>query len=105
MINELSRSVSKKELILQSLSLSLSLSQLFDVMNAILHEDAACSQRQLALKTYAVIPMTPRLTIVTNNTIIDAITYRVGLIEWIKKTKPLKDFMMDELTDTEMKNQ
>jgi len=35
--------------------------QLFGVMNEILMEDSACSQRGLRLKTYEVIPMTPRL--------------------------------------------
>uniref|UniRef100_A0A8C3EIJ4 DNA-dependent protein kinase catalytic subunit n=1 Tax=Corvus moneduloides TaxID=1196302 RepID=A0A8C3EIJ4_CORMO len=32
--------------------------QLFDVMNIILSQDAACSQRNMQLKTYQVIPMT-----------------------------------------------
>lgn len=34
--------------------------QLFDVMNMILSQDAACSQRSLMLRTYQVIPMTSR---------------------------------------------
>lgn len=34
--------------------------QLFDIMNIILSRDAACSQRNLQLKTYQVIPMTSR---------------------------------------------
>ena len=28
---------------------------------------------------------------------------RVGLIEWVKNTKPLKEFLTDELTDSEKK--
>jgi len=34
--------------------------QLFDVMNIVLSRDAACSQRNMQLKTYQVIPMTTR---------------------------------------------
>ena len=34
--------------------------QLFDIMNQILAEDAHCKQRKLSLRTYQVIPMTPR---------------------------------------------
>lgn len=34
--------------------------QLFEVMNVILSQDAACSQRNMHLKTYQVIPMTSR---------------------------------------------
>ena len=34
--------------------------QLYGIMNGILGQDAACSQRGLTLTTYQVIPMTPR---------------------------------------------
>lgn len=34
--------------------------QLFEVMNAILAQDAACSQRNMQLRTYRVVPMTCR---------------------------------------------
>lgn len=34
--------------------------QLFGVMNEVMSNDPACSQRCLRLKTYQVIPMTPR---------------------------------------------
>ena len=34
--------------------------QLFAVMNNILVSDSSCGQRELSLKTYQVIPMTPR---------------------------------------------
>ena len=37
--------------------------QLFGVMNIILSQDAACSQRSLMLRTYQVIPMTSRYRI------------------------------------------
>jgi DNA-dependent protein kinase catalytic subunit len=62
--------------------------ELFEVMNGILMEDPACSQRGLSLKTYQVIPMTPR----------------IGMIEWVQNTKPLKDFMQSALTDDEKKS-
>uniref|UniRef100_A0A8B9LUH8 DNA-dependent protein kinase catalytic subunit n=1 Tax=Astyanax mexicanus TaxID=7994 RepID=A0A8B9LUH8_ASTMX len=51
--------------------------QLFGVMNIILSQDAACSQRSLMLRTYQVIPMTSR----------------IGLIEWMENTCTLKDFL------------
>jgi hypothetical protein len=34
--------------------------QIFEVMNAILSQDAACSQRNMQLRTYRVVPMTSR---------------------------------------------
>ena len=34
--------------------------QLFDIMNQVMAEDANCKQRKLTLRTYQVIPMTPR---------------------------------------------
>lgn len=34
--------------------------QLFEVMNAILAQNAACSQRNMQLRTYRVVPMTSR---------------------------------------------
>lgn len=34
--------------------------QLFSVMNIILSQDAACSQRNMKLSTYQVVPMTTR---------------------------------------------
>ncbi|XP_069477126.1 DNA-dependent protein kinase catalytic subunit [Ambystoma mexicanum] len=59
--------------------------QLFDVMNIILFQDAACSQRNMQLKTYHVIPMTTRL----------------GLIEWMENTCTLKDFLFFNMTEEE----
>lgn len=34
--------------------------QLFEVMNVILSQDSACSQRNMLLRTYRVVPMTSR---------------------------------------------
>ncbi|XP_056317923.1 DNA-dependent protein kinase catalytic subunit [Danio aesculapii] len=61
--------------------------QLFGVMNMILSQDTACSQRSLALCTYQVIP----------------ITSRIGLIEWMENTCTLKDFLSSRRTEQEQK--
>ncbi|XP_060247015.1 DNA-dependent protein kinase catalytic subunit isoform X1 [Meriones unguiculatus] len=59
--------------------------QLFEVMNAILSQDAACSQRNMQLRTYRVVPMTSRL----------------GLIEWIENTMTLKDLLLSSMSQEE----
>ncbi|XP_017686738.1 PREDICTED: DNA-dependent protein kinase catalytic subunit isoform X2 [Lepidothrix coronata] len=59
--------------------------QLFDVMNIILSQDAACSQRNMQLKTYQVIPMTTRL----------------GLIKWLENTCTLKEFLKNSMSEEE----
>ncbi|XP_063182908.1 DNA-dependent protein kinase catalytic subunit [Chroicocephalus ridibundus] len=59
--------------------------QLFDVMNIILSQDASCSQRNMQLKTYQVIPMTTRL----------------GLIKWLENTCTLKDFLKNSMSEEE----
>uniref|UniRef100_A0A4W4HUH9 DNA-dependent protein kinase catalytic subunit n=1 Tax=Electrophorus electricus TaxID=8005 RepID=A0A4W4HUH9_ELEEL len=61
--------------------------QLFGVMNIILKQDAACSQRSLTLRTYQVVP----------------ITSRIGLIEWMENTCTLKDFLAGSRTKKEQK--
>ncbi|XP_048062032.1 LOW QUALITY PROTEIN: DNA-dependent protein kinase catalytic subunit-like [Megalobrama amblycephala] len=62
--------------------------QLFGVMNMILSQDTACSQRSLALHTYQVIP----------------ITSRIGLIEWMENTCTLNDFLSSIRTEQEQRN-
>ncbi|KAM4688942.1 DNA-dependent protein kinase catalytic subunit [Discoglossus pictus] len=62
--------------------------QLFDIMNIILSQDAACSQRHMQLKTYQVIPMTTR----------------IGLIEWLENTCTLKDFIFTAMSEDEQKD-
>lgn len=59
--------------------------QLFEVMNVILSNDAACSQRNMHLRTYRVMPMTSRL----------------GLIEWIENTLILKDLLLNSMSKEE----
>ncbi|XP_071410665.1 DNA-dependent protein kinase catalytic subunit isoform X2 [Pithys albifrons albifrons] len=59
--------------------------QLFDVMNVILSQDATCSQRNMQLKTYQVIPMTTRL----------------GLIKWLENTCTLKEFLKNSMSEEE----
>ncbi|KAK9971873.1 hypothetical protein ABG768_025216 [Culter alburnus] len=61
--------------------------QLFGVMNMILSQDTACSQRNLSLRTYQVIP----------------ITSRIGLIEWMENTCTLKDFLSSRRTEQEQR--
>ncbi|XP_063779765.1 DNA-dependent protein kinase catalytic subunit [Pseudophryne corroboree] len=61
--------------------------QLFDIMNIILSQDAACSQRCMQIKTYQVIPMTTR----------------IGMIEWMENTCTLKDFIVKAMTEDERK--
>lgn len=52
--------------------------RLFDVMNGLTTHHAGCSTRHLALRTFGVIPLTPRL----------------GLLEYVAGTKTLADAMM-----------
>ncbi|XP_023586416.1 DNA-dependent protein kinase catalytic subunit isoform X2 [Trichechus manatus latirostris] len=59
--------------------------QLFEVMNVVLSRSAACSQRNMQLKTYQVIPMTTRL----------------GLIEWIENTFTLKELLWNNMSQEE----
>ena len=44
----------------EDLRLDQRIEQLYCAMNDVLQDDAACSQRGLCLRTYQVIPMTPR---------------------------------------------
>ncbi|KAK2522227.1 Prkdc [Columba guinea] len=62
--------------------------QLFDVMNIILSQDAMCSQRNMQLKTYQVIPVTTRL----------------GLIKWLENTCTLKEFLKNSMSEEEDMN-
>ncbi|KAI1889250.1 hypothetical protein AGOR_G00177210 [Albula goreensis] len=62
--------------------------QLFSIMNTVLSQDAICSQRNMVLQTYQVIPMTTR----------------IGLIEWIGNTCTLKDFLNNSRTEEEKQN-
>ncbi|XP_056377813.1 DNA-dependent protein kinase catalytic subunit isoform X2 [Hyla sarda] len=62
--------------------------QLFDIINIILSQDAACKQRYMQIKTYQVIPMTTR----------------IGMIEWLENTCTLKDFILSTLTIPERKD-
>ncbi|KAJ8280685.1 hypothetical protein GJAV_G00057750 [Gymnothorax javanicus] len=59
--------------------------QLFGIMNIVLSQDSCCSQRNMQLHTYQVVPMTTR----------------IGLIEWIGNTCTLKDFLFDSRTEEE----
>ncbi|GFO12453.1 DNA-dependent protein kinase catalytic subunit [Plakobranchus ocellatus] len=69
----------------EDLRLDQRIETLFFIMNSVMDADPACRQRRLHLKTYQVISMTPR----------------VGLIEWMRNTQPLKEFLLGALTDDE----
>ncbi|EDV28309.1 uncharacterized protein TRIADDRAFT_20924, partial [Trichoplax adhaerens] len=69
----------------EDLRLDQRIEQLFCVMNEILAQDSICSQQDLRLRTYQVIPITQRL----------------GLIEWMKNTITLKEFVTDAMEDHE----
>ncbi|KAH9508229.1 hypothetical protein Btru_050515 [Bulinus truncatus] len=71
----------------EDLRLDQRIEMLFFMMNKVMNSDWACRQRKLQLKTYQVISMTPR----------------VGLIEWMRNTCPLKNFLYDALTEEEKK--
>ena len=53
----------------EDLRLDQRIEQLYCMMNGILGEDAACSQRGLYLRTYQVIPMTPRSVCLLGHTL------------------------------------
>ncbi|XP_071960307.1 DNA-dependent protein kinase catalytic subunit-like [Antedon mediterranea] len=71
----------------EDLRLDQRIEQLFTLMNEILEKDATCCQRGLKLKTYQVIPMTPRL----------------GLIEWLQKTCVFREFLYGAMTESQLK--
>ena len=58
----------------EDLRLDQRIEQLFEVMNGVLRQSAAGAKRGLRLGTYKVVPMTGS----------------VGMIEWVKNTRPLK---------------
>ena len=54
--------------------------QLFQIMNKIFREDPACLNREIYLKTFNVVPITNRL----------------GSLEWVDNTEPLKALIQRE---------
>eukprot|EP00028_Trichosphaerium_sp_Am-I-7-wt_P001244 CAMPEP_0168535906 /NCGR_PEP_ID=MMETSP0405-20121227/19121_1 /TAXON_ID=498012 /ORGANISM="Trichosphaerium sp, Strain Am-I-7 wt" /LENGTH=462 /DNA_ID=CAMNT_0008563587 /DNA_START=274 /DNA_END=1662 /DNA_ORIENTATION=+ len=65
----------------EDLRLDQRVEQLFGVMNQIFKKTPATSKRKLRIHTYQVIPM----------------TNKVGIIEWLNNTKPLKAIVEEEL--------
>ncbi|XP_047361003.1 DNA-dependent protein kinase catalytic subunit-like isoform X1 [Vespa velutina] len=61
----------------EDLRLDQRLQQTFSIINKTLNTDIACKQRHLFIDTYQVIPLSTSL----------------GLIQWIKNTKPLQDLI------------
>jgi len=66
----------------EDLRLDQRVEQLFSVMNQIFKRDPHTSKRKLRIHTYKVIPM----------------TNRVGIIEWIENTRPLKAIIEEEIS-------
>jgi len=66
----------------EDLRLDQRVQQLFSVMNEIFARDSACSKRRLGIKTFQVVPMTTK----------------VGAIEWIENTQPLREIIEEEIS-------
>lgn len=71
----------------EDLRLDQRVQQLFSVMNQTFVSDPACAKRGLQVHTYQVVPMTSK----------------VGVIEWIEETKPLKEILEIEYAKSEGK--
>ncbi|EGC36942.1 DNA-dependent protein kinase subunit [Dictyostelium purpureum] len=65
----------------EDLRLDQRIQQLFMIMNEILKRDNSCNKRGLKVTTYQVIPMTSK----------------VGIIEWINDTRPLREILEDQI--------
>ncbi|RGB41839.1 hypothetical protein C1646_738849 [Rhizophagus diaphanus] len=68
----------------EDLRLDQRVQQLFSLMNEIMKKDSFCSQRNIAQRTYKVVPITGSL----------------GIIEWINNTKTMRYFIEGELDDS-----
>ena len=77
-------------------------------MNGILFADPGCCQRRLSLRTYEVIPMSNRLMstrMIHSSSVRNLVClYRMGIIEWMDNTVPLKDFLESAMEPTELQN-
>jgi hypothetical protein len=65
----------------EDLRLDERIQQLFSVMNKIFSQDPDCARLQLTLKTFQVVPMNKRL----------------GILEWVSNTEPLRSLINREL--------
>lgn len=65
----------------EDLRLDQRVEQLFEVMNEIFANNSATQKRRMSIHTYQVVPMTSR----------------VGMIEWVNGTKPLKSILEESL--------
>ncbi|KAJ3092198.1 hypothetical protein HK102_009852 [Quaeritorhiza haematococci] len=63
----------------EDLRLDQRVQQMFSIMNDVMAKNSYCSHHQVYLRTYKVVPMSSRL----------------GIIEWVLNTKPLRDCMKD----------
>lgn len=64
----------------EDLRLDQRVQQLFQIMNTIFRDDPACMNRDLNIKTFNVVPITNRL----------------GTLEWVDNTEPLKNIINTE---------
>ncbi|KAG0005263.1 hypothetical protein BGZ65_011584, partial [Modicella reniformis] len=70
----------------EDLRLDQRIQQLFTLMNDIMRKDPQCSQQDISVGTYKVIPMSVSL----------------GILEWVDNTKPLRHCIEGELTHKEV---
>lgn len=66
----------------EDLRLDQRIQQIFGIMNRIFNSDPECIRLSIKLKTFSIVPITKRL----------------GLIEWISNTEPLKNIINTELS-------
>ncbi|KAF9965129.1 hypothetical protein BGZ70_005357 [Mortierella alpina] len=66
----------------EDLRLDQRIQQLFSLMNDIMHKDPQCSQQNISVATYKVVPMSGSL----------------GILEWVDNTKPLRHCIEGEVS-------
>ncbi|CAO3567705.1 unnamed protein product [Mortierella alpina] len=66
----------------EDLRLDQRIQQLFSLMNDIMHKDPQCSQQNISVATYKVVPMSGSL----------------GILEWVDNTKPLRHCIESEVS-------
>ncbi|KAF9955057.1 hypothetical protein BGZ72_004086 [Mortierella alpina] len=69
----------------EDLRLDQRIQQLFSLMNDIMHKDPQCSQQNISIATYKVVPMSGSL----------------GILEWVDNTKPLRHCIEGEVSPKE----
>ncbi|KAG0303333.1 hypothetical protein BGZ98_006787, partial [Dissophora globulifera] len=70
----------------EDLRLDQRIQQLFSLMNDIMRKDPQCSQQNISIGTYEVVPMSGSL----------------GILEWVDNTKPLRHCIESEITQKDL---